>query len=175
MARQKNIELNQGERPHLPYRPVSQPSPIFGLLVMAAGLYPLLLGLQVVKASPGSVHAPLWVIGAVGATFMMGGLSCFLQSLGLPRTSPVFGALAAIVALGLLTPFAWLVFGNSGVDIIGRLLFAMPFAVIFLIVAAVFLIPGEVKIIDPETGEVRKVLRIGRKKTAINPFKSDKL
>lgn len=164
MSRHKNINFDSSARRKLPvnHTTTSKPTPLLGLIVMAVGCFPLLVGLQIIKPAAGSVHAPLWVLAAVGVTFIGAGLSVLLQAIGLPKNSPINAILAILIILGMLTPFAWIVLGPSGAGIIGRLLFGMPIAIVLLLLAAVFLIPGEMKIIDPQTGEVRKIIRIGK-------------
>ena len=41
-----------------------------GLAFIAAGMYPLAIGLGFAAARPGSVHAPLWVVAIAGACFV---------------------------------------------------------------------------------------------------------
>lgn len=165
MSRHKNIDFDSSGRSRqlpLNHTTASRPTPLLGLIVMAVGCFPLLVGLQVIKPAAGSVHAPLWILAAVGVTFIGAGLSVLLQAIGLPKNSPINAILAILIILGMLTPFAWIVLGPSGAGIIGRLLFGMPFAIVLLLLAAVFLMPGEMKIIDPQTGEVRKIIRLGK-------------
>lgn len=168
MAKRKNIDFgNRSDEPiHIRMEgrspnPNQKPPALFGLIFMVAGSFPILLALNVIKPQPGSVHAPLWVIGAAGLAFFTAGLTIFLQGLGVRPNSALSNILGIVLLLALLTPFAWILFSQAPHSPI-LFIFAVPIVFIAIIAALIFLVPGEVKVIDPQTGQVKKIIRIGK-------------
>jgi hypothetical protein len=99
-----------------------------GLLFIACGTFPLLIALGIVTPGPpSSENAPPWMIAAVGAVFVCGGLAIILDYAvaggvdpdgDLPAGTPlvVRGAnlLLGIAIVGLLTAmFGWIAFGRG--------------------------------------------------------------
>lgn len=53
---------------------------VLGLLCIAAGVMPILVALDIVAVDPGQVSAPMWVVAACGAVFVIGGCMAILAS-----------------------------------------------------------------------------------------------
>jgi hypothetical protein len=162
MPKRKSVQYDMTPAPresgsHLVHQ-VQQTSPLaatlFGGVFMIPGIYVLLLGLNVIHATPGSVHAPLFVLIGIGLAFSCAGLSSILQGIGLQRSW--LGQIVGLGALiGMVTPFLWMAFFNDQITgfpkimligLIGFFLFIM-----FLILFARF-IPG-VRVISGDSGE----------------------
>ncbi|MBS2009730.1 MAG: hypothetical protein JST01_21930 [Cyanobacteria bacterium SZAS TMP-1] len=135
------------------------PSVLMAILVMAVGCLPLLIGLGVIKPQ-GAVHAPLFIVGAIGVAFIMSGVMILSQALGLPQKSPLSKALAFVLLCSFLSPFVWLSFLGDG-PIIFRIAFGIPVVMVILVFLLPF-IPG-VKVISAEEAAQRQVERISRK------------
>ena len=118
-----------------------------GTFVMAVGCLPLLTGLGFIKIQ-GAVHAPLYVLTAVGTAFVMAGLMVLTQALGLPPRSIAARILGFLLICSFLTPFVWLAF-FSGQPLMLRLAFGAP-VVLFVLLYLVRFIPG-VKVISVES------------------------
>ncbi|MDP3506637.1 MAG: hypothetical protein Q8T09_01480 [Candidatus Melainabacteria bacterium] len=114
----------------------NKPTPLTALFVTGIGLYPIAIGLKILPISAHSLHVPYWVITAVGITLFFSGLAIGLQCLGQAK-SHLYKIVVAIILLAILTPFAWLVFGDSHLSMFFRIAFASPFAIILLL-----LLPG---------------------------------
>jgi len=78
-----------------------------GLAFIAAGAYPLAIGLGFAAARPGSMHAPLWVVAIAGACFMLVG-SALLVPRGDVRLR---GLLLGLMVTFLAAIFDWVAFG----------------------------------------------------------------
>ncbi len=113
-----------------------KPTPLTALFVAAVGLYPLAIGLKILPIPAHSLHAPYWVMTAIGCAVLFAGIAIGLQCLNLAK-SWLYNLVAAIILLAMLTPFAWLVFGDSTLPLFLRIAFASPFVIIGLI-----LLPG---------------------------------
>ncbi|MGQ0548488.1 MAG: hypothetical protein ACT4PY_02325 [Armatimonadota bacterium] len=92
----------------------------YGLLFVAAGMFPLLRGLGVITA--GEISAPSWVVTVAGVLFVLGGLALVNQSI--QRTSHSGAAaslhsahqtiawlLACLIVTGLSAIGLWVAFG----------------------------------------------------------------
>ena len=113
-----------------------KPPPLTALFVAAVGLYPIAIGLKILPIPAHSLHAPYWVMTVTGCAFFFAGIAIGLQCLSLAK-SLLYKVVAAIILLAMLTPFAWLVFGDSTLPLFFRIAFASPFVIIALI-----LLPG---------------------------------
>jgi hypothetical protein len=142
--------------------PANRPaSPFFGLIFIGAGMFPLLLGLGVIHVPASSVHAPLFIVTAVGAAFIAGGLAATLQGLGVSQNAFIMKILGLCLVCSMLTPFGWVVLGNSGADLFVRIIFGLLvgfFALIFLIATIASFAPNFAarfgfKVIDNTNGE----------------------
>jgi len=118
-----------------------KPTPLTALFVAAVGLYPIAIGLKILPIPVHSLHAPYWVMTAIGCAVFFAGIAIGLQCLSLAR-SLLYKVVAAIILLAMLTPFAWLVFGYSNLPLFLRIAFGFPFVIIALI-----LLPGGKKTI----------------------------
>lgn len=119
-------------------------SALLGLVIIAVGMFPLLLGLGVIHVATSSAHAPLFVVAAVGAAFVAAGLAVSLQGLGVSPKSFVMKILGLGIVCSMLTPFGWVVFGDSGADMFIRVVFGLFiafFILIFLIATVASLAP----------------------------------
>lgn len=110
-----------------------KPTPLTALFVAAVGLYPIAIGLKILPIPAHSLHAPYWVMTAIGCAVFFAGIAIGLQCLSLAK-SLLYKVVAAIILLAMLTPFAWLVFGDSTLPLFLRIAFASPFVIIGLIV-----------------------------------------
>ncbi len=107
---------------------------LLGAVMLCAGAAMAGVGAKVIPVDPSTVHAPYWVIVLCGLVFIAGGMAAVIG-----EKHPLNSVLAAIIALGLATSFAWVtVYGDSahmsgGVwflpksvnDILGRILFGL--------------------------------------------------
>ena len=91
-----------------------------GLAFIAAGMYPLAIGLGFAAARPGSVHAPLWVVAIAGACFVFIG-----AAFAVPRGDVrLRGFLLGLVVTGLALVFDWVAFGPGERHFSGGVSFA---------------------------------------------------
>jgi hypothetical protein len=65
---------------------------VFGVVLI--GLWLTAVALSLIPVPPGTLHAPRWLLGAIGAAFVLGGLLAATTS---------GGRIATAVAAGLLT------------------------------------------------------------------------
>ncbi len=132
-----------------------KPTPLIALFVGAVGLYPLAIGLKILPIPAHSLHAPYWVMTAIGCAVFFAGIAVGLQCLSLAK-SFLYKVVAAIILLAMLTPFAWLVFGDSTLPLFLRIAFASPFVIIGLI-----LLPGGRKTIiaNPDGKPLSELLK----------------
>lgn len=132
-----------------------EPTPMAALAVAALGVYFIALGLKLLPIPPHALHAPHWVLTAIGIAVFFTGIAVELQCLRLVK-SWLYNAVVAIILIAMLTPFAWLVFGDSHLNTFFRIAFASPFAIIFLI-----LLPGgKTRIIaNPEGKPLSELLK----------------
>ncbi len=100
---------------------------LIGALVMAVGLYFMLVGIGWLPIPGGSrsLHAPLWVVVMAGLVFFLGGLALLLQALGranadgeLPSDAPFWIRLAQyLIGVTIFASFAliatWIAFGGE--------------------------------------------------------------
>jgi hypothetical protein len=125
----RNVHMNIAINKSLPS---TKTHPAMGLVFVAAGLFPLLIGLGLVHVDPSTVHAPLFVLTGVGVAFICAGLAASGQSLGV-RKSWIMWLLGLLALGGFLTPFIWIVFGRSDVPIIARIWFGLILGLIAFI------------------------------------------
>jgi hypothetical protein len=147
----------------------NKPTPLAALFVAAVGLYPIAIGLKILPIPVHSLHAPYWVMTAIGCAVFFAGIAIGLQCLSLAR-SLLYKVVAAIILLAMLTPFAWLVFGDSTLPLFLRIAFASPFVIIGLI-----LLPGGKKTIiaNPDGKPMRELLK--ERRLEVSSFQERKL
>ena len=98
--------MSRGERP--PRAKMTRGQSIFaGFAFIAAGAYPLAIGLGFAAARPGSVHAPLWVVAIAGACFVLVGTVLLVPE----KDLPLRGWLVGLMVTGLAAIFDWVAFG----------------------------------------------------------------
>ena len=135
-----------------------EPTPMAALAVAALGMYFMALGLKVLPIPPHALHAPHWILTALGIAVLFTGIAVELQCLQLVK-SWLYKAVIATILLAMLTPFAWLVFGDSNLSMFFRIAFASPFAIILLL-----LLPGgKTRIIANPDGKPMSELLKGRR------------
>ena len=125
----------------------SKPTPIAALGIAGVGLYLLAIGLKFLPVPAGSLHAPHWIMTALGCAVFCAGLAVGLQCLGLIRTW-IYKIVVAVILVSMLTPLAWLIFGDSPLTMAFRIGFACPFALILF-----FALAGKTKIIQNPDGK----------------------
>ncbi len=132
-----------------------KPTPLTALFVAAVGLYPLAIGLKILPIPAHSLHAPHWVMTAIGCAVLFAGIAIGLQCLSLAK-SLLYKFVTAIMVLAMLTPFAWLTFGYSNLPLFLRIAFGFPFVIIALI-----LLPGGKKTIvaNPDGKPMSELLK----------------
>lgn len=132
-----------------------KPTPLTALFVAAVGLYPLAIGLKILPIPAHSLHAPHWVMTAIGCAVIFAGIAIGLQCLSLAK-SLLYKFVTAIMVLAMLTPFAWLTFGYSNLPLFLRIAFGFPFVIIALI-----LLPGGKKTIvaNPDGKPMSELLK----------------
>lgn len=128
--------MGKGKRKSFEYEPAKVESgqlqktsggratPMAGLVFMAAGLLPLLIGIGVITPKSGSVHSPQFVIAAVGVAFVSAGLAVFLRGIGVSDKSILARIVSLIVLFSFLTPFGWVVF-YSDAPLFFRIVFGL--------------------------------------------------
>jgi hypothetical protein len=80
---------------------------VFGVVLI--GLWLIALALEFIPVPAGTLHAPRWVLGAIGAVFVLGGLLAATSSGGRVATALAASLLTLLGALG-----AWVAaFGES--------------------------------------------------------------
>lgn len=133
----------------------TKPTPLAALALAALGVYFAALGLGLVPVPVHSVHAPLWVMTAIGGLLFFSGVAVELQCLGLHK-SWFYKIVVAIILVAMITPFAWIVFGDSHLSLLYRIGFACPFAITILL----FLPFGKTKFIAIQEGKtIGEILR----------------
>jgi len=85
-----------------------------GLLAMTMGSGILLVGLGAIEVDPASVHAPMWVIGVAGMTFIGGGAAVLFEG---HRLLANLGGLTVIASL--MTVAFWVAFNAPAEQIQG--------------------------------------------------------
>ena len=80
---------------------------LMGLAFVAAGAYPLAIGIGLVAPRPGSVHAPMWVVALAGGCFVLVGAILLLPQQDARLRGLVGGLLVTVMAL----IFDWVAFG----------------------------------------------------------------
>ncbi len=73
------------------------------------GMFILAMAFGLVKTKPGSVHAPLWVLGSAGMVFNLGGVLVFL--VGREGVDTLRNIVVWFFVLMLASPFNWIAFG----------------------------------------------------------------
>jgi hypothetical protein len=99
---------------------------LFGGVFVFAGLGIVLVGAGVLPVDPRSVHAPFWLIGCIGLSFMAAGASVALGAASetserdgsLPSDAPLplrflQYALGLVVVTGLAATGSWVAFGTG--------------------------------------------------------------
>lgn len=143
-----NLQVDRSASSH-------RPTPLTALFVAGIGLFPIAIGLKILPISAPSLHAPYWLITAVGIALFFSGVAISLQCLGQPK-SLLYKIVVAIILLAMLTPFAWLVFGDSHLSMFFRIAFASPFAIILLL----FLPGGKTRIVaNPDSKPMSELLK----------------
>ena len=95
---------------------------IIGAVFTLLGLFVCALGAGLIKLDPSALHAPLWVLFAVGLTFAMAGIMVVLDAIAPERRAPDsqpqslwLGAARYILLLVIVGSFAlvgtWVAFG----------------------------------------------------------------
>jgi hypothetical protein len=118
---------------------------LFGLVFLVLGAFIALIGLGVIHMSGARIHCPMFVLTAVGFAFGASGFAVICQGFGVPQKSFVMKILGLVIISSFLTPFAWLSFGDSGLDIITRVIvggFVSLFGLLFTFAAVVSIVPG---------------------------------
>jgi hypothetical protein len=78
-----------------------------GLASIAAGAWPLAIGLEIARVDPRTVHAPLWVVALAGACFVIAGMALLA-----PRENVrLRGFFAGLVVTALAAVCDWIAFG----------------------------------------------------------------
>jgi len=90
-----------------------------GLAVVAAGLYPLAVATGLATARPGSVHAPLWVVGLTGACFVLAGTLILIPE----RQVRLRGFAVGVLVSAFAVIFDWVAFGPGERSFSGSLSF----------------------------------------------------
>lgn len=129
ISKSKTKQVNRFDSSHAP-------TPMAALAVAALGVYFMALGLKILPIPLHALHAPHWMLTAIGIAVLFSGIAVELQCLQLVK-SWHYKIVIAIIVLAMLTPFAWLVFGDSNLSMFFRIAFASPFAIILLL-----LLPG---------------------------------
>lgn len=133
----------------------TQPTPMAALAIAALGVCVTALGLGIIPVPLHALHAPLWVMTAIGCALFFGGVAVELQCLGLNKLW-FYKIVIAIILVAMITPFAWIVFGDSHLNLLFRIAFASPFAITILL-----LLPfGKTKIVANLEGKtMSEILR----------------
>ncbi len=93
---------------------------LMGLASIAAGLYPLAIGLGFASPQSGSVLAPLWVVAVAGACFVFIG-----TALAVPQDDVrLRGLLLGLMVTALAIVFDWVAFGPGERQFSGGIAFA---------------------------------------------------
>jgi hypothetical protein len=82
---------------------------LFALAFWTAGLAIIAVALGWIPVAPQDIHAPRWVVGAAGATFIAGGLAPFAAQWG--PSSKLSQIVGASVVLPLTLVANWVAFG----------------------------------------------------------------
>ncbi|CAN5495700.1 hypothetical protein BH11CYA1_BH11CYA1_13160 [soil metagenome] len=126
----------------------TEPTPMAALAVAGLGCYFIALGLGYLPIPPGALHGPAWTLTAIGSALFFAGISIELQCLGLVQTW-LYKIVLVAIFVAMLSPFAWLVFGDSHLNLFFRIGFSSPFVIIFIL-----LLPfGKIKIIPNPQGK----------------------
>jgi len=75
--------------------------------MLAAGVFPVLIGLGLVVPRPGSVHAPLWVVLLAGCLFLLAGVLILLPE----RLTLARGFFGGLLVTAMAVVFDWVAFG----------------------------------------------------------------
>jgi hypothetical protein len=71
---------------------------VFGVVLI--GLWLAAVGLSLIPVPPGTLHAPRWLLGVIGAVFVLGGLLAATTSGGRIATALAAGLLTLLGAAG---------------------------------------------------------------------------
>lgn len=168
MPKRNNIEFQPALNQNNPPNKVS--SAVMGILAIAAGTYPLLIGLGTIPAA-GGVHAPLFVLTAVGTAFIAAGLGAILPGFGVSPNGFIMKIVGLFVVIAMMTPFGWMAFGNNGIDIVVKTIIGVLFgffALIFAFATVASFAPGlaarfGIKVIDNNDPKMKKFQNKQRK------------
>lgn len=87
---------------------------VIGLLVVAAGLFPMLDALGVFAGSESRMNAPRWVVFLAGSLFFTCGMWLLLHAFVSEAVAMAFGAAVGLFAyLGLAAIVNWIAFGGG--------------------------------------------------------------
>lgn len=101
---------------------------LLAVITVLPGLYFVLVGLGLVPIDLNNLYAPKWLMGVIGAMFILGGVSSLGVGLFTRRTSNFLGAL---VLVGFSLVSIWVAFGpglrtfGGASPLFGRLIFAV--------------------------------------------------
>ena len=84
---------------------------LLALPFLAAGVYPIAIGLHWIRIDPAKVHAPGWVLVIIGLVFLSGGLAIVAMVLR-PKSNPMTWVTLVLV-LGLTAVTHWVAFGDG--------------------------------------------------------------
>ncbi|MEO0574000.1 MAG: hypothetical protein AAF004_00965 [Pseudomonadota bacterium] len=76
--------------------------PIVGVVCIVLGCFPLAIATGLMQAQPGTIHAPLWVVGLVGVIAIVAGVMVMLP------TGRVLDAVACLLCAGFAAVGFWL-------------------------------------------------------------------
>lgn len=80
-------------------------------IFLCFGMFILAIAFGWIKARPGSVHAPLWVLASAGMVFNLGGVLIFL--VGRAGVDALRNLVVWLFLLALTLPFNWIAFGTG--------------------------------------------------------------
>lgn len=87
---------------------------VIGLLVLAAGLFPMLDALGVFAGSDARMNAPRWVVFLAGSLFFTCGMWMLLHAFVSEAVATAFGGVVGLtVYLGLAAIVNWIAFGGG--------------------------------------------------------------
>ena len=129
-----------------------QPAPLwFAGMFSSAGLFIVLMAMDVIPVDPETLHPPRWVLAAAGMVFMIGGI---MAAVG--QRNPLLNDVLAGVLIGCMAMIAtWIAFGpgerqfSGGVSLgpvgiggssapsLGRIAFGLSSILLWLLVAYV--------------------------------------
>lgn len=87
---------------------------VLALLVIAAGLYPMIAALGMFPDLEAQMKAPHWIVFLAGSLFFIAGMWLLLQILGGEAVAKAFGSVVGIaIFLGLAAIGNWVAFGGG--------------------------------------------------------------